>query len=67
VIALDPVVPIVSGVMEHFWEQVVDDQRGEVLHPPVDGDVINIDATLGEQFFDVSVRQSVAELPAHCQ
>jgi len=26
-VALDPVVPILSGVMEHFWEQVVDDAQ----------------------------------------
>jgi hypothetical protein len=33
VIALDPVVPILSGVMEHFWEQVIDNaqqRRGQV-------------------------------------
>jgi hypothetical protein len=34
------------------------------LHPPVDGDVINVGAAFGEEFFDVSVRESVAELPA---
>jgi hypothetical protein len=35
--------------------------------PPVDGDVIDVDATLGEQFFDVPLRESVAEIPAHGQ
>jgi hypothetical protein len=150
VIALDPVVPILSGVMEPFWEQVIDNAqqrcgqvsgdlpwpvaprqhcleepgrsryvaplrhqhvddlamlvdrsihvpshsgnlhvgfidepaitntvptrpcgvdhgRGEALHSPVDGDVINVDAAFGEEFFDVSVQESVAEVPAHCQ
>jgi hypothetical protein len=33
----------------------VDGQRGEVLHAPVDGDVINVDAAFGEEFFDVLV------------
>ena len=32
-----------------------DDQRREALHPPVDGDAINVDAAFGEEFFDVSV------------
>ena len=45
----------------------LDDERGEALHPPVDGDVINLDAAFGEQFFDISVRESVAEVPAHRQ
>jgi hypothetical protein len=30
-------------------------QRGEPLHPPVDGDVVDLDATLDEQLFDVAV------------
>jgi hypothetical protein len=41
----------------------VDDQRGETLHPPVDGDVINVDAAFGEELSDISVRQAVAEVP----
>jgi hypothetical protein len=35
--------------------------------PPVDRDVIDLDATLGEQFFDVAVGKAVAEVPAHGQ
>lgn len=31
----------------------VDEQRGKPLHPPVHGHVIDGDATLGKQFFDV--------------
>jgi hypothetical protein len=49
------------------WSSRLDDQRGEALHPPVDRDVINLDAALGEQFFDISVRESVSEVPAHRQ
>jgi len=45
----------------------VDDQWCETLHPPVDSDVINVDAAFGEEFFDIAVRESVAEVPAHCQ
>ena len=41
----------------------VDEHRREALHPPVDRDVINQDAPLGEQFLDVAVGQSVAEIP----
>ena len=42
----------------------VDDERGEALHPPVDGDVIDVDAALSQEFLDVSVGQAVAEIPA---
>ena len=45
----------------------LDDQRGEALYPPVDGDVIDVDAAFGEKFFDVAVGQPVAEVPAHRQ
>ncbi len=45
----------------------VDEQRCEALHPPVDGDVIDLDAAFGEEFLDVAVRQAVAEVPAHGQ
>ena len=33
---------------------------GEPLHPPVDGDVTNVDAAFGQQFLDVAVGKSVA-------
>ena len=45
----------------------LDEQRREALHPPVDRDVVNLDAALGEEFFKIAVRQSVAEVPAHRQ
>ena len=41
----------------------VDEHRREALHPPVDGDVVNHDIPLDEQFLDVAVGQSVAEIP----
>jgi hypothetical protein len=37
-------------------------QRCEPLHPPVDGDLVDLDTTFGQQFFDVSIGQSVAEV-----
>jgi hypothetical protein len=33
----------------------VGEQRGEPLHPPVDGDVVDVDAALGQQLLDVSI------------
>jgi hypothetical protein len=45
----------------------VDEERCEELHPPVDRDVIDVDPTFCEKFFDVTVRQAVAQVPAHSQ
>jgi hypothetical protein len=42
-------------------------QRREPLHPPVDGDVVDLDAAFGEQLLDISVRQAKAEVPANRQ
>jgi hypothetical protein len=38
----------------------VGQQRREPLDPPIDGDVVDLDAALGEEFFDVAVRQAKA-------
>ena len=38
----------------------VSQQRGEPLHPPVDDDVVDLHASLGEELFDVAVGQSEA-------
>jgi hypothetical protein len=35
-------------------------QRREPLYPAVDGDVVDLDPTLGEQFLDVAIRQREA-------
>jgi hypothetical protein len=40
------------------------EQRREPLHPPVDGDVVDLDAAFGEEFLDVAVGQTEAEIPA---
>jgi hypothetical protein len=42
----------------------LDELRREPLHPSVDGDVIDGDAALGQQFLDVPVRQAVARVLA---
>jgi hypothetical protein len=42
---------------DHFLGSGHGEQRRESLHPPVDGDVVDVDAALGEQFFDVAVGQ----------
>ena len=34
------------------------------MDPSVDGDVIDLDATLGQEFFNVAVGESVSEVPA---
>ena len=44
-----------------------DQLRRESLHPPVDGDVINLETAFREEFLNVAIRQSVAQLPAHRQ
>lgn len=40
---------------------------GVKCHPPADGDVMNRDATFGEEFLDIAMGESVAEMPAHSQ
>jgi membrane-associated phospholipid phosphatase len=42
-------------------------QRCESLHPAIDGDVIDLDATFGEQFLDVAVGEAEAQVPADRQ
>src|SRR4051812_33203769 len=37
----------------------------EALHPPVDGDVIDLDPTLAEQLFDIAVGEPVPQIPTH--
>jgi hypothetical protein len=43
----------------------VGEQRREPHHPPVDGDVVDLDAALGEQLLDVAVGQAETQVPAH--
>jgi hypothetical protein len=39
-------------------------QRGEPLYPPEDGDVVHVDTTLGQQFLNVAVGQSIPQVSA---
>jgi len=36
----------------------------ESLHPPIDGDVVDLNAAFGEQFLDVAVGEAKAQIPA---
>jgi hypothetical protein len=43
------------------------EQWCERLHPPKDGDVIDLHAGLSPQFLDVAIRQAVPLVPPHRQ
>jgi hypothetical protein len=43
----------------------VREQWREALNPPVDGDVVDLDPTFTEQFFDVAIGKPVSHIPAH--
>ena len=49
-----------------IWERVgrVDQDRGEALHPAMQGDVINGDAALDEEFFQIAVGESRSGRPS---
>jgi hypothetical protein len=49
------------------WSRCVDQQRREALHPPKQGDVIDVDAALREELLEIAVRQTEAEIPTHRQ
>jgi hypothetical protein len=40
-------------------------QRHKPLHPPVDADVVHLDAAPGQQLLDVAVGQAEPQVPAH--
>jgi Transposase, Mutator family len=35
--------------------------------PPIDGDVIDPHSALSQQLFNIAIRESITEVPAHCQ
>ena len=37
----------------------------EALHPPVDGDVVDLDPALSEERFDVAVGEAILQIPTH--
>ena len=45
----------------------VGQQRREPLDPPIDGDVVDLNAAFGEEFFDVAVGQAEAQVSADRQ
>jgi hypothetical protein len=45
----------------------VGEERREALHPAVHGDVIDLDPTLSQEFFDVAIRQAEPQIPTHCE
>src|SRR5829696_7733626 len=56
-----------SGHRRHGGRAGVGKQRRKPLDPPVDGDVVDLDAALGEQLLHVAVRQREAQIPPHGQ
>jgi hypothetical protein len=45
------------------WSDSLDKQWREPLHPAVDADVVDLDATLCEELFDVSIGKAEAQVP----
>jgi hypothetical protein len=43
----------------------VSQQRREPQHPAVDGEVVDLNAALGQQFLNVAIGQAEAQVPAH--
>jgi len=43
----------------------INELRGEGLYPAIHRDVIDPDATFGQQLFHVAIGQAVAQIPAH--
>ena len=43
----------------------LDQYRREALHPPVQGDVVDHDSAFRERLFEITIRQPVAQIPAH--
>jgi len=46
------------------WPGRLDELRGEALDPPVDGDVIHGDSTLGQQVPHITAGQAIPQVPA---
>jgi len=49
------------------WPGGFGQQRREALDPPVDGDVIDCHSALSQEFFDIAVGQTEAQVPADGQ
>jgi hypothetical protein len=49
------------------WAGGLGQQRREPKHPSIHGDVVDLDAPLGQQFLEVAARQPKSQLPADRQ
>ena len=47
------------------WASGLSQQRGEALYPPIDGDVVDLDASFDQQFLYVAVREPEPEVPTN--
>jgi hypothetical protein len=47
------------------WAGRINQQWSEPVHPAINRDVIDIDAPFGQQLFDVTVREPIAQVPPH--
>ena len=56
--------PVTAHAMA-AWSCCVYEQGSEPLDPPEQGHMVNLDPTFGEQLLQISVGQSVAQVPAH--
>jgi len=45
----------------------INKQRRQPLHPPVDGDLVDLDPALGQHFLDIAIGQPEAQVPADRQ
>ena len=52
----EPQIPTHAGCIREDWR--------EARYPTVDGDVIDLDTLLSQEFFDVAIGKSVPEVPA---
>jgi hypothetical protein len=43
----------------------INQQRGEPLHPAVDGNMINHDATFGQQLLHIAIGEAITQVPTH--
>jgi hypothetical protein len=57
--------PLTGGVPDEAGR--IGKQRREPLHPPVDGEVVDVDPALGQQLFEIAVGKAIAQIPAHRQ
>lgn len=45
----------------------VNQQRSETLHPPIGGDMIDINTAFCKRFFNIAIGKPIPQIPAHSQ